>query len=344
MQILNAENFIKESKFTPVVDVRSPGEYGEGHIPGALNIPIFDDKERAVVGTLYNNKGRQSAIETGLEIVGPRMAEFARHASEIAVSGKLLVHCWRGGMRSESMAWLYERVGIKCFVLEGGYKAYRNFLFKELSDIPNLIVIEGATGSGKTEILLNLKSMGEQIIDLEGLACHKGSVFGGIGQDSQPTPQQFQNDLLGEFVKLDRSKRIWTEGESQTIGKVFLPETLWNRMNEAKKVEINVPRHDRVKRLMNEYGMLPKEDMEHAISRLAKRVGEVRKNEILFDYRGGNLESAANKLLDYYDKAYNQSKLTNKKEVLEISFPDGNAFDNAKILLNINEGIKKLKN
>lgn len=333
MQILNPEYFIKESSNTPIVDVRSPAEFTEGHIPGAINMPIFDDRERAIVGTLYKNKGRQPAIETGLEIIGPKMAEFARSASKIADAGKLLVHCWRGGMRSESMAWLYERIGIQCSILEGGYKAYRNFLLKELSDIPNLIVIEGPTGSGKTEILMNLKSMGEQIIDLEGLAHHKGSVFGGIGQKSQPTTQQFQNNLLGEFVKLDRSKRIWIEGESQTIGRVFLPDSLWNRINEATLIEINVPRHHRQQRLMNEYGGLPMEDMGNAIISLTKRLGEVRKNEILDDYHEGKLEQVADKLLDYYDKTYIHSKLIYKKKGLEILFPDGNAIENARILM-----------
>ena len=334
MQTLNPEYFIKESRNTPVVDVRSPAEFAEGHIPGAINMPIFDNRERAIVGTLYRNSGRQPAIETGLEIIGPKMAEFARYASKIATSGKLLVHCWRGGMRSESMAWLYERIGIQCSILGGGYKAYRNFLLKEISDIPHLIVIEGPTGSGKTEILMNLKSMGEQVIDLEGLARHRGSVFGGINQGSQPTTQQFQNDLLDDFVKLDKSKRIWVEGESQTIGRVFLPDGLWNRMNEAALIEINVPCHDRVKRLMNEYGNLPKEDMENAIISLTKRVGEVRMNEILNDYQEGKLESVANKLLDYYDKTYYHSKLKYKKKGLEILFPDGNAFENAINLIN----------
>jgi len=166
MQIINAENFIRESYLTPIVDVRSPAEYNEGHIPTAINIPIFDDRERAIVGTLYKSKGRQPAIETGLEIIGPKMADFARNAGKVAVSGKLLVHCWRGGMRSESMAWLYERIGVKCSVLEGGYKGYRNYLLKEIGRIPKLLVIQGPTGSGKTDILLNLKEMGEKVIYL----------------------------------------------------------------------------------------------------------------------------------------------------------------------------------
>ena len=318
---------------TPVVDVRSPGEFAEGHIPGAVNIPLFDDRERAIIGTLYKDKGRQPAIETGLEITGPKMAGFTRNASNLAVSGKLLIHCWRGGMRSGSMAWLYERIGIHCFVLEGGYKAYRNFLLKELNDIPQMVVIDGPTGSGKTDILLSLKAMGEQIIDLERLAHHKGSVFGGIGKGFQPTTQQFQNNLLDEFLELDRSKRIWVEGESKIIGKVFLPDPFWNRMNEAILIDIDVPRHDRIKRLMNEYGKLPRRDMENAIVSLGKRLGEVRKNEILNYYLGEKLDMTTDKLLDYYDKTYINSKLKYKKKGLEVIFPDGNAFENAKILM-----------
>jgi tRNA 2-selenouridine synthase len=333
MQVLNPEHFIKESRKTPVVDVRSPAEYDEGHIPGAVNIPLFDDRERAVVGTLYVNRGRQTAIETGLEIIGPKMAEITRNAAKIAVSGKLLVHCWRGGMRSESMAWLYERIGIQCSVLEGGYKAYRNFLLRETGNIPELIVIDGPTGSGKTEILLSLKAMGEQVIDLEWLACHRGSVFGGIGKKSQPTTQQFQNNLFEELLKLNRSERIWIEGESRSIGKVYLPDTFWNRMKESVLIEINVHRDERAKRLVSEYGMLPKDEMEYAIAGLAKRIGDVRKNEILTNYHEGNLELTAFKLLDYYDKIYNHSKLKYKRKGLDILLPGGDALENAGILL-----------
>ena len=167
MQILSAKEFIKLGKSLPIVDVRSPGEFGDGHIPGAINIPIFSNEERSIVGTIYKSKGRLQAIEKGLEIVGPKMAFFARHASSLAKTNQLLVHCWRGGMRSESMALLFERLDIKCFILQGGYKSYRNYLLEITGNIPHLIVIEGYTGSGKTEILQSLAKLGEQVIDLE---------------------------------------------------------------------------------------------------------------------------------------------------------------------------------
>lgn len=336
MQVLNPEYFIKECRNTPVVDVRSPAEFEEGHIPGAVNMPLFNNKERSVVGNLYVNRGRQAAIETGLEIIGPRMADLVRGATRLATAGKLMVYCWRGGMRSESMAWLFERAEIQCFVLEGGYKAYRNFLLQEIGKIPLLMVLEGPTGSGKTEILLSLKAKGEQVIDLEGLACHKGSVFGGIGKDSQPTTQQFQNNLFEEVINLDRSERIWIEGESLTIGKVYLPLEFWNSMNESAswRIELDVPREERIKRLVSEYGKLPAEEIEYAVASLSKRIGEVLKNEILKYYREGNLKLTASRLLDYYDKIYNESKLKYKGKKLEISLPDGDAGENAKILLN----------
>ena len=333
MQILIAEEFLTLRKSLPVVDVRSPGEFTEGHISGAINIPIFNDDERAIVGTIYKKKGRLPAIEKGLEIVGPKMAHFAHKAVEIASTGQLLVHCWRGGMRSESMAWLFERVGIKCFTLQGGYKSYRNYLLEKVGNLPHLIVIEGHTGSGKTEILHQLKAMGEQIIDLEGFANHKGSAFGGIGQESQPTTQQFQNDIFDEVLTFDLSKRVWVEGESQTVGRVFLPDPLWSKMNEAQCIEILVPRSERISRLVKEYGALPEELMENAIRNLVKRLGDQRMNEILNSYHEKNLNVVADMLLEYYDQTYQFSRDKYKRKLTEIVFPNGDAFTNAELIL-----------
>ncbi len=333
MQILSVEEFLKRGSSEPIIDVRSPGEYAEGHIPGAVNLPLFNDVERAEVGTLYKKQGKQAAIERGLEIVGPKMAGFVRDARKISRNGKLLVHCWRGGMRSESMAWLFERTGIECYLLSGGYKAYRNFQLEKVGDLPHLIVLEGHTGSGKTEILKNLNALGEQIIDLEGLAHHRGSVFGGIGQLEQPTTQQFQNNLFAQVFALDKSRRVWIEGESQTIGRVFLPDPLWQKMNLAEIVAIEVPRQDRINRLVCEYGSLPKEQMHSAIISISKRLGETRTREISNDYLDENLALVADKLLEYYDKSYLYSREKYKKKCRTIHLPGGDAQINAGILL-----------
>jgi len=339
MQILTDEEFLKLKKSVPVVDVRSPAEFAEGHIPGAINIPIFDDEERAIVGTIFKKKGRLPAIEKGLEIVGPKMAPIVREAVQIALSGKLLIHCWRGGMRSESMAWLIERVGIECYILQGGYKAYRNYLLDRVGNIPKLIVIEGHTGGGKTEILQQLKSLDEQIIDLEGLAHHRGSVFGGIGQEPQPTTQQFQNELFDKVLDFDLSKRVWIEGESLSVGRVFLPDPLWSRMNEAQCIEISVPRVERIARLVKDYGLLPDELMITAISSLNKRLGDEFTKEILSCYQNKNLEGVADKLLDYYDQTYQFSRNKFKRKLTEIILPNGEASSNAELLLKKSAGL-----
>jgi tRNA 2-selenouridine synthase len=332
MQSLSVESFIRLRKSLPIVDVRSPGEFAYGHIPGAINIPIFDDDERAIVGTLYKSKGRVPAIEKGLEIVGPKMAGFVHKVLEIVDSGQLLIYCWRGGMRSESMAWLFERVDIKCFLLQGGYKSYRNYLLERSGEIPYLIVIEGYTGSGKTEMLHHLRTIGEQVIDLEGHANHKGSVFGGIGQQPQPTTQQFQNDLFDEIIDFDLTKRVWIEGESQSVGRVFLPDPLWFRMNETQSIEIQVPRIDRINRLVKEYGTLPEVQMENAITSIAKRLGEVRMRGILELYQEKNLSCVADKLLEYYDQTYQYSRNKYKKKLTEVVLPADDAATNAEII------------
>jgi len=333
MALLNSLDFMKLSDL-PLVDVRSPGEFLEGHIPGAYNMPLFTDEQRAIVGTIYKNKGRVPAIEKGLQIVGPKMADFVKEALEIAKSGELRVHCWRGGMRSESMAWLFERVGLKCHLLVGGYKAYRNLLLESVGVLPNLIVIEGYTGSGKTEILQELSKLGEQIIDLEGFANHRGSAFGGIGQESQPSTQQFQNLIFHEILTFDLTRRIWIEGESLSVGRVFLPDPLWKTMNSALNIEIQVSRKDRIQRLVDEYGTLPSQDMENAISTIAQRLGSLAMNEILQNYRDKNLFAVADKLLSYYDQAYLYSREKFKKKVNGITLLSNDSILNAKQLIN----------
>jgi tRNA 2-selenouridine synthase len=333
MQILTNKEFMSQRKLIPVVDVRSPGEFADGHIPGAINIPIFNNEERAIVGTIYKSKGRVPAIEKGLEIVGPKMAMFVRMVVKIATSGQLLIYCWRGGMRSESMAWLFERVGINCFILQGGYKSYRNYLLEITANIPYLIVIEGYTGSGKTEILHSLRLMGEQVIDLEGHANHKGSVFGGIGQQFQPTTQQFQNELLDVIIGFDISRRVWIEGESQTVGRVFLPEPLWHKMNQTQNIEIFIPREFRIARLVKEYGTLPEELMEIAIISIAKRLGDLRMREILDFYREKKFDSVADKLLEYYDQTYQYSRDKYKKKLTEVVLSKDDPDANAKLIM-----------
>lgn len=334
MEYVEPVIFMKQFHGLPLVDVRSPAEYQHGHITGAINIPIFSNEERAQVGTLYKQQGRQEAIEKGLELVGPKMKEIARHARDVAKNGKIRVYCWRGGMRSQNMAWLFELVGLECILLEGGIKAYRKMLMEDFQNIGNLIVLQGATGTGKTEILQDLSEMGEQVLDLEELARHRGSAFGDIGMDEQPTSQQFQNNLHAELLSMDMSKRIWVESESLTIGKVYLPETLWDAMNHSRIMEIVIPREERVKRLVRDYGLYGTDVLARATRKIQKRFGGNRVKEVLEYLEEDNLHAAAALLLDYYDKSYAFSQKKYKHIVpVTIKNETGDARKNAEKIL-----------
>lgn len=333
MNKINASSFLEASKLLTIIDVRSPGEFAEGHIPGAVNMPLFDNDERAVVGTLYKQKGKDTAVLKGLEIVGPKMADFAKQAMALAKDGEILVHCWRGGMRSESMCWLFEKVGLKCQMLIGGYKAYRTHCVERMLSLKNVVILRGSTGSGKTEILKELQGRGEQMVDLEGLAHHRGSSFGGIGQLPQPTTQQFQNDLCQILATFSSEKCIWVEGESKSIGRVYIPDSFWEVMRNADVVEIEVPFRERVKRLVVEYAALDAQEMEAAILRLEKRLSNEKTREVLEIFRAQDYESTAGLLLAYYDKGYKHSDSSYTKGVKRVKVESGDASLNADILI-----------
>lgn len=208
--VIGVREFLSQAEKYPVIDVRTPSEFSGGHIRGAINIPLFSDEERAIVGTVYKKEGEEEAILKGLDFVGPKMSDLLKQGVEAAGRGKkLLIHCWRGGRRSASMAWLFSQGGIDCRLLEGGYKSYRTYVFEILGQKRNIIVVGGMTGSGKTEILKEIAIMGEQVIDLEGLANHRGSAFGAIGMPPQPTTEHFANILFDEIRTLDAKKKTF---------------------------------------------------------------------------------------------------------------------------------------
>jgi tRNA 2-selenouridine synthase len=327
MEYFSASNFLFLTADLPVIDVRSPSEFAAGHIPSAVNVPLFADDERAIVGTIYKQKGQQSAIDKGMEFVEPKMAALANAAKSIAIDDKVGVYCWRGGMRSNRTAWWFEENGLQCSVLTGGYKAYRNWALEDFGKPKNLVVLDGPTGSGKTEILHALKAAGEQIIDLEGFANHKGSAFGGIGLGKQPSSQQFQNDLHHELAHLDTEKRIWIEREGMTVGKVYLPQQLWYKMRESTAVAIEVPLSVRVERLVKDYGSAPKDLLENGIRKLQQKLGGQHMKTALELLNENELDEVAKVLLNYYDKRYSFSKekyLERKPLIIELDSNDAN--------------------
>jgi len=301
--IITIDAFLERAKQTPVVDVRSPAEFAQGHIPGAYNLPLFDNDERAEVGALYKQKGRILAIQRGLELTGPKMRRFTDFALHLK-SPELLVYCWRGGMRSAAMAWLFETVGIGCFTLEHGYKAYRNRVLADFARPLRLALLGGFTGGGKTEILHALRLAGAQVLDLEALAHHKGSAFGGIGQGAQPSSEQFENLIAAQCAQIDPQQTLWVEDESRNVGRCAIPLPFWEQMRRAPLIYVDTPRPQRTDRLMQEYATLDPELLCAAIKKIEKRLGFDRCKEACEACLNGNRRLALEICLDYYDKAY----------------------------------------
>ncbi len=298
------DDFFSLREQLPLVDVRSEKEFEEGHIPKAFNIPILNNQERVAVGTDYKQKGQLEAIKTGFRLVGPRIIDIVNEAEKIAPERELLVHCWRGGMRSANFCHFAGMAKIRTHQLKGGYKSYRQKALESFTKPFPFIVIGGSTGSGKTDLLRALANRGEQVVDLEKLANHKGSVFGGMMMPPQPTTEQFQNDLFEEILKLDLNKRVWIEDESIAVGKIFLPEELWRRMSISPIVEMIVDKQVRIQRLTEEYGPADKTLFLSAMEKITKKLGGQNFNEakkMLFE---GSMESTIEILLNYYDKAY----------------------------------------
>jgi len=319
---INISQFLELAQTLPVVDVRSPDEYRCGHIPGAINIPLFSDEERAAVGTAYVQTGHNEAVLQGLEFAGKKMRAMCEAALALK-SEKLLIHCWRGGMRSKSMAWLFETVNLQCLLLEGGYKVFRHTVLGEMTTPRELRILSGYTGSGKTEILAELKKLRKQVIDLEGLANNKGSAFGALGQPPQPSVEHFENLLFTELQKTDKTQPLWLEDESVNIGKAQIPAAFFDQMKQAKTLQIIVPQPVRVQRLLKEYGNFDSALLAESIKKIEKRIGYDRCKQALELCAAGELAQVAKMLLDYYDKAYEfQISMRAPETVIRIEISD----------------------
>jgi tRNA 2-selenouridine synthase len=317
---ISPEQAITEQRQIPVLDVRTPAEFEEAHIPGAFNLPLFTNEERAEVGTLYKQVNPKKAFLRGLEFVGPKMRQLVEQAESLAPYGKVQLHCWRGGQRSSSVAWLLDLSGFEVNVITGGYKAYRTWVQSELSKVKaHFLIVGGPTGTGKTEVLHALRAAGEQIIDLEGLAHHKGSAFGALGEQPQPTVRQFENNLWHTFRQLDANQRIWLENESRAIGRVYIPEGFWSRMTSVPLFDLKVSLDDRLDRLVRQYAAYSDEQLKIAFERIGKRLGGQHLNAAIEALQQENHRKAAEIALVYYDKAYRHH--TNEKAGRETVFP-----------------------
>ncbi|MFZ6011253.1 MAG: tRNA 2-selenouridine(34) synthase MnmH [Bacteroidota bacterium] len=325
--IISIDEFLSLRDTLPIADVRSESEFDEGHIQGAVNIPILNNQERVEVGTTYKQQGQMAAIKAGFRLVGPRILDIVNNAENVAKERELLVHCWRGGMRSSNFCQFAEMAKIKTHQLAGGYKTYRQEALKSFRQPFQFIVIGGCTGSGKSEVLRGLAKRGEQIIDLEKLASHKGSVFGGLMMPPQPTTEQFENDLFETIRKLDVNRRIWIEDESIAVGKIFIPNDFWKNMSTSPVVEMEVDKPRRIERLVQEYGPADQDKFLVAMERIVKKLGGQHYKEAREKYLQQDMASTIDILLTYYDKAYGNSLLKKKHRVKTSLRWNGNNVD-----------------
>ena len=320
-------------KTTQVIDVRSPKEFEGGAIPGSVNIPILDNNERAEVGTAFKQNGKDKAIEIALHIVQPKIQGFLDEVEKIENSENLLVHCWRGGLRSERFSGYLSDSGYNVKVLVRGYKAYRNKVYDCFKLNWKLLILGGMTGSGKTDILKHLREKGHQVIDLEGLACHKGSSFGALGQNPQPTTEQFQNDLWEAWRGYDISKPILLEDESQAIGAVRIPDDLFAQMRSSNVLAIDMDAELRAGRIAEEYMTFPDAELIDGIHRIKKRLGGLNAQNAIEAIEGKDYEEFVRITLHYYDKAYTFG-LTKREESLvhTIGVESDDPIENARLV------------
>lgn len=346
MRRVAVSEFLAGSKKAVLLDVRSPAEYNHAHIPGALSLPLFTDDERAVVGTTYKQKSRQAAIKIGLDYFGPKMRGMVEKVEELISNRQLamsneqqptnkalncqlpiancvFLYCWRGGMRSGAVSWLLNLYGFDVTVLIGGYKAFRNHVLKTFEQPYSFKILGGYTGSGKTEVLQQLKSQGEKAICLESLASHKGSAFGNINMPPQPSQEMFENLLSTElnnvngqwsmvndadtkqlFTTHHSPFTIWLEDESQRIGTVNIPNALWKTMRASPVYFLDISFEERLKHITEEYSQCDKEKLAAAIERIKKRLGGLETKNALQFLEENNYTECFRILLSYYDKFY----------------------------------------
>ncbi len=291
------------------MDVRSPGEYSHAHIPGAYPLPLFSDEERKIVGTTYKQKSRELAIKAGLDFfrMRPMLEEAEKIITKHAGSeNSVLVHCWRGGMRSAAVAWLLNLYGFKVYLLNGGYKAFRRWALEQFQKPYNFHVLGGYTGSGKTMLLHQLQNMGEQVIDLEHLASHKGSAFGGFGQATQPAQEMFENQLALALNNISDGDPVWIEDESQRIGVLTIPHPLWKTMRECPVYFLDISFGERLNFIVKDYGGFETNKLIEAVLRIQKRLGPKETKDTINYLLEDNKGAAFTILLNYYDKLYNK--------------------------------------
>ena len=298
------KDYLESIRNIPTIDVRSPLEYEHGHIPIALNLGLLNNEERKIIGTTYKKSGNQAAVIQGYQLVGPKFSLYIEEALRIAPDKNINVYCWRGGLRSNIMAFVLHTAGFKVNLLKGGYKAFRNWTSDSLSEYRKIKVIGGKTGSGKTLIIEQLRKIGEQVINLESVANHRGSAFGSLGQIAQVSNEQFENLLAMEWKDINSNKTLWLENESRTIGSNVIPLAIFNHMQKAITFDIQLPLDERINYIVKEYGCFNQTELANNTMKLKKRLGNLRLQQALDFLSENRISEWASIMLEYYDKTY----------------------------------------
>jgi tRNA 2-selenouridine synthase len=324
VELIDMDRFLELSETLTAIDVRSPIEYEQDHIPGSINIPLFSNEERAEIGTAYTHEGPETAVELGERYAEPKIPHYLEQVKSCAREGRVLVLCARGGMRSGRFSEFLAEHGYRPYRLRNGYKGYRRYVQSSFERKLSLIVLGGRTGCGKTDILGEMAGLGEQVLDLEGLANHRGSAFGSVGLGAQPSTRHFENCLFHEILRLDRDKPIWVEDESLNIGKVVLPAPFYDQLQSTELVLIDMDRSQRIERLCRDYGSAGKAPLIEALGKIRKRVGLENHQRALKAIEGDNLPEAVSLVLDYYDKCYDYYQESRNREIrCRITVEDG---------------------
>jgi tRNA 2-selenouridine synthase len=297
-----------------VIDVRSPAEFAEDHAPGAVNLPVLDDEERARVGYIYVQQSPFLARKVGGALVAHNIARHLEGAlADMGKDFKPLVYCWRGGQRSNAMALVLAQVGWRSMVLAGGYKTWRRQVQARLYEQElglRLVLLDGGTGTGKTAVLQRLAAAGMQTLDLEALAAHRGSLFGALPDRPQPHQKGFETALFMALRKLDPSRPVVVEAESSRIGQLMTPPALWSAMATAPRIELSAPRAERARYLATAYDEITadREALKTTLARLPDRIGRARLAELAGMVDAGDFETFAEALMEaHYDIAYARS-------------------------------------
>ena len=329
----------------PLIDVRSPSEYYKGHMPNSINIPLFDNDERSIIGTIYKKEGREKAVIEGLNFLEKKMESlldnlFIKIDSYNNIPDKknynelfIRIYCSRGGMRSQSIAWLLDKFKLNPITLEGGYKKYRRWILDCFSKKWNIIIIGGKTGSGKTRLLSLLNKNKYQTIDLEGFACHRGSTFGGLGMKEQPSNEEFENKIAEKLYSFKTIKNVFVEAESANIGKCKIPHEFFNQMKKSRRIEILRSESNRLKELIDTYSVFKKEELKDSVQRIKKRLGPQRTKIALESIDNEKWDLVCRSVLDYYDRCYEYEKV-GKENITLLDLTDKNYDEKILDLIN----------